>query len=128
MRSSGTRWPSSSIGPTCSAELRAFRDGGPEHVAGRDVRHAVACGDPLCLGSLSGPLWAEDEYSHRCLAGYLRKPSYDRIIICDSIWRIVSSATPTAMSTEVPPSAPALACENPPYAMKRLGRTATSAR
>ena len=37
-----------------------------------------------------------------------------RIIICDSIWRIVSSATPTAMSTDVPPSAPADACEKPP--------------
>ena len=34
-----------------------------------------------------------------------------RIIICDSIWRIVSSATPTTISTEVPPSAREVAFE-----------------
>jgi hypothetical protein len=41
---------------------------------------------------------------------------------------MVSSATPTAISTDVPPSAPARACETSAYAMKRLGRVATTAR
>jgi hypothetical protein len=40
---------------------------------------------------------------------------------------MVSSATPTTISTEVPPSARPVACENPKYLMKRLGATATVA-
>jgi hypothetical protein len=53
----------------------------------------------------------EDQEARRRSQRYLRKPSYERIIICDSIWRIVSSATPTTMITEVPPSARDVACE-----------------
>src|SRR4051795_3419947 len=111
------------LGP--ATELRALRDRRAQHVARRDVRDAVLGGDQLSLSALPGPLWAKqkDVQSH-----YFRKPSYERIIICDSIWRIVSRATPTTISTEVPPSAREVACEKPPYLMKMLGNTATAAR
>ena len=75
VRSSGTRPPLSRIGATCTPELGAVRDGSAEDVAGRDVRHVVRRGDPLGLSSLAGALWAENEYPHRSLGRYLRKPS-----------------------------------------------------
>jgi hypothetical protein len=41
---------------------------------------------------------------------------------------MVSRATPTTIRIDVPPSARVVACENPPYRMKRVGRVATTAR
>ena len=48
--------------------------------------------------------------------------------ICDSICRIVWSATPTTMRTDVPPSALYVACEKWNSEMKTDGATATAAR
>src|SRR5439155_20721371 len=73
------------------AELVAVGDRLAQHLPRRDVREAMLGGDALCLRPLPRPLDAEKQDVER----YLRKPSYERIIICDSIWRIVSRATPT---------------------------------
>src|SRR4029453_7057267 len=47
------------------SELRAVGDRRAKNLAGCDVRDAVAGGDPLRLGSLAPPLWAQKEYPHR---------------------------------------------------------------
>ena len=57
------------------AELRPVGDRGAQDVARRDVRNVVRRGDPLGLRPLAGALWAENEYPHRSLGRYLRKPS-----------------------------------------------------
>src|SRR5207342_2115794 len=98
---------------------RLLGDRGAEHVAGRDVWDAELGGDALRLRALACALRAEHEEVQR------KNPSYERIIICDSIWRIVSSATPTTIRTEVPPRAREVACEKPKCLMKIDGRTAT---
>ncbi len=48
--------------------------------------------------------------------------------ICDSICRMVCSATPTTIRTEVPPRARYVVCEKWKCAMKIDGVTATAAR
>ena len=55
-----------------ATDLRACRDRGAKHVAGRHMGHAVDSGDPRCLRALPGALGAEDEDIER---HYLRKPS-----------------------------------------------------
>lgn len=72
-----------------------------QEIAGRDVREAQAGLQPLRLRALAGTRRAEEDK-----ARYRRNPSYWRIIICDSTWRIVSSATPTTMRIDVPPKTP----------------------
>ena len=55
-----------------AAELGPVGDRSAEHVARRDVGHAVGRGDPLCLRALPGSLRPENEDVDR---RYLRKPS-----------------------------------------------------
>src|SRR5712691_10861297 len=83
------------------SELGARCHLGAQDLAARDVRDPVLRRDPLRLRAFTGPLRAQEQ-NVEC---YFKNPSYERIIICDSIWRIVASATPTTISTEVPPSA-----------------------
>ena len=103
-------------------ELGSGGDRLTEHVAGRDVRYRIVGCDPFRLRALPRPLRSQHEQVQR------KKPSYDRIIICDSIWRMVSRATPTTISTEVPPRAREVACEKLNSLMKIDGSTATEAR
>ena len=50
-------------------ELGALLDRGAQHVAGGDVRHAVALGEANRLGALAGALAAEDEQTDGPLLG-----------------------------------------------------------
>ena len=144
--SSGTRSPRSRIGSTRRPSSV------PSAMAARSMSPVETCGiavvgrDPLRLRPLAGALRPEHEQvQHARPPGrgeprpLLRgSPRSERIIICDSIWRIVSSATPTAISTDVPPSAPRArlreaavadeeARERPPRPRGRASRAASGA-
>ena len=84
-----------------AAEVGARGDRGAQQVAGGEVQELVLVTQALGLGALPGPGRAEEDQP-----GYFRNPSYERIISWASIWRMVSSATPTTIRIDVPPSTP----------------------
>ena len=105
MMASGTRSPAVHDLLGLQAELGAGGELRAQHVAGRDVGDAALRADPGRLRALPRAGRAhEDQVEHRAVAT-CRKPLYARIESCDSIWRMVSIATPTTISTDVPPSA-----------------------
>ena len=79
-------------------EGRARRARRAQEVAGGEVREAALPTEPLRLRPFAGSGRPEDEE-----AGYRRNPSYWRCSSWASVWRMVSSATPTTISSEVPP-------------------------
>ena len=60
---------------TLRAELGARAHRGTQHVAGRDVRDAVALGEQRALRALAGALLSEDDDEADAHERYLRNPS-----------------------------------------------------
>ena len=84
-----------------AAEVGARGDGRAQQVAGGEVHEVELGAQALGLRALAGPGGPEEDQ-----ARYFRNPSYERIISCASIWRMVSSATPTTIRIDVPPRTP----------------------
>ena len=87
-----------------------FRHGRAEHVARGDLGNAQALHQAPCLGALAGPGRPEKQEArgaHRASRPRMRvplaKPSYWRDTRWASTCAIVSSPTPTTISSAVPP-------------------------
>src|SRR5215472_576740 len=83
-------------------------DLGPKEVAGRDLRDAEVLRQEARLGALAAPRGTEQgqvQWVRACDSRppYLMNPRYWRMISCVSSCFMVSSATPTTMSSAVPP-------------------------
>ena len=106
-----------------AAEVAAVGDRGAQQVAGGEVQEVVFATEALGLGALPGSGRAEEDEP-----GYFRNPSYERIISWASIWRMVSSATPTTIRIDVPPSTPKNTLESGRYRKTMFGSSAMTAR
>ena len=81
-------------------------DGRPQHVAGRELLHAVTLLEELGLGALAGARRPEKNDVHRLLPlslDFLIRPSYCWASRCPWTWATVSMVTLTTISSDVPP-------------------------